>query len=90
MGASIASSVVDSVLSATSTNEVNSTVAIEVPNVRVSEVLELREVEDRSLLSIESGNSVMSGTSSVKVGDALDVSGLDLVDEVLELREVQD
>ena len=46
MRSSIASSVVDGVHTGTSSNEINSTVSVEVSNVTVGEVLELREVED--------------------------------------------
>lgn len=46
MRSSVASNVVDGVLTGTSSNKVNSAVSVEVSNVTVGEVLELREVED--------------------------------------------
>lgn len=46
MRSSVASNVVDGVLTFTCSNKVNSAVSVEVSNVTVGEVLELREVED--------------------------------------------
>ena len=46
MRSSVASGVVDGVHTFTSSNEINSTVSVEVSNVTVGEVLELRKVED--------------------------------------------
>ena len=56
----------------------------------ISEVLQLREVESRASLAVEHFDVVGSSTTSIEIGNRLDIGGVDLVHEVLKLRKVED
>jgi hypothetical protein len=82
------SHVVNGVMTFTTSLETNITIGIEVIDDGVSQVLEA-EVKDWSALSIHSSYCVSSSTTTVKVGLTLNISCLNIVCQVLEVREVQ-
>ena len=90
MGSSVSSSVVDGVLSVTSSSEVNSAVGVEVFEVTVSKVLELREHKVGSSIASGVVNGVSTIASSDEVNSAVAIEVSDVtIGKVLELREVQ-
>ena len=89
MRSSITSDIVEGVHTRTSSLEVNSAESVEVLDVTVGEILELREVQDWSSLPVQDLDAVRSGTITIEVGLSLDVGNVDLVNKVLELGEVK-